>query len=148
VTTLADASIVSIERADFERVQLEPKTVFWLDSHLPDWEGMKGQPRFVTQKEPDTIFITPQAAGRLKLRLVLQPSLDAMTLPRVLIDSYRPLIAQGTAGYLLTSPQADSANPQLGQALLQAFHAALDGQEIKALKTQTGAPLRTKSHFF
>jgi len=148
VTALYDAAIVAIERADFEGVRLEPKTVPWLDQYFNNWEEAQGRPRYVTQSEPDTIFITPQAAGKLKVRLVLQSSLNAMTLPRILAMNYRSLLARGTAGYLLTSPQIDTANPDLGAALLQAFHGELDGLAIKALKTQLGAPLRTKAHFY
>jgi|GEM_PF-4523058 len=148
VTAIHDAAIVSIERADFDGRKLEPKTVPWLDSHFADWEQAQGQPRYVTQKEPDTIFVIPQASGKLKLRLILQPTLHAMTLPRVLVMNYRSILARGTAGYLLTSPQGDTANPDLGAALLQAFHAELDGLAIAALKTQLGATLRTKAHFY
>jgi len=148
VSAIHDSAIVAIERADFEGVKLDPKTVPWLDDHFARWEEIEGQPRYVTQKEPDTIFITPKAQGKLKVRLILQPSLAAMTLPRQLVHNYRSLLARGTAGYLLTSPQMDTANPELGMALLQGFHAELESQAITALKTQTGAPLRTKAHFY
>jgi len=148
MTSLHDAAIVSIERADFGHVKLEPKTIPWLDRYFPDWEERQGQPRYVTQLEPDRIFITPITTGKVKARLVLQPSLDAMTLPRVLVNNYRSLLARGTAGYLLTSPQVDTANPNLGAALLQGFQARLDRLEIETLKTQMGAPLRTKAYFY
>jgi len=148
VVTLHDAAIVAIERADMAGVKLEPKTVPWLDEYFDKWEVIEGQPRYVTQKEPDTVFVTPNAKGQLRLRLILQPALNAMTLPRILVEDYRSLIARGTAGMLLTSPQMDTANPDLGAALLQGFYSELDGLALKALKTQLGAPLRTKPHFY
>jgi len=71
-----------------------------------------------------------------------------MTLPRVLMTNYRTEIARGAAGRILTSPHSDIANPSLGISLLAEFHERLDTLSLKALKTQLGAPLRTKPSYF
>ena len=150
VTTIADAHIVEIRNARLDGRPLEPKPVAWLDEHFPDWQdgAVTGGARFVTQTAPDTVSIVPPTGGTLKVRLVLKPSPEALELPDFLFDHHQQMLARGAAGYLLTLPRTGFENPQLGSAYLNAFKSDLSRVGRKALRTQTGAPVRTKPRWF
>lgn len=144
ICTVTDADIVRITRADINGHILEPKTLRWLDEDLPNWMSERGVARFVTQLAANHVTVVPKESGQLRLRLVLKPSLDAETIPEILFTNYKTTIARGAAGLLLLSPQSDTANPNLGQALYADFKDELARLSLNAVRTQMGAPLRTQ----
>lgn len=148
VCTVIDADLVSIMRADIDGRKLEPKTLMWLDTFRPVWDTETGSAEYVTQLNANHVRVVPKQSGTLHLRLVLKPSNDAETLPEILWTNYKTTVARGAAGLLLLSPQADTANPNLGQSLYADFQAELDRLNILAVRTQLGAPLRTRSQYF
>lgn len=148
ICTVVDAEIVNIQRADINGHILEPKTLHWLDEYRPEWEIEQGVSRYVTQLAANHVRVVPKEAGTLKLRLVLKPSLDATTVPEILFTNYKTAIARGAAGLLLMSPQNDTANPNLGQALYTEFKDEIGRLAINAVRTQFGAPLRTRGQYF
>jgi len=150
VCSMRDARIVEIERATLNDYALEPKTVGWLDANIPRWDTYDGADvaRFVTQLNRNTVTVVPKVEGTLKLRLVLQPSRDAMTLPSFLIDDFGTEIGIGAAGAILMLPQVDYANPALGAALQSQFNRLLDKKAAEAQRTQLRARQRTKPRYF
>lgn len=148
--SIEDASIVSIETAFLNGHKLDPVAVAWLDENRPDWqfgEDEVGTARFVTQTAPNTLTIVPRESGTLKVRLVLQPSSTAFTLPAFLIDEHREEIALGAAGQILMTPAAEFANPELGSILLQQFQSKRATAMVRTAKGQQGARLRTKGSY-
>lgn len=149
VCTVQDASIISIEWADLEGVELEPVTVPWLDDRHPRWsydETEAGAARYITQLTPSTVTVYPRAEGLLRMRLILKPCLDAFTLPAFLREHHATVIGKGAAGRVLTTA-GEWANPQLGAALVGEFQSLLDTLSLRATKGQQGARLRTKGRY-
>lgn len=146
-----DARILAIEAAWFEGQKLQPIDTSALDDLLPNWqdaEAAGGTPRYLTQLRPDTLSVAPRAIGVLKLRCILVPSAKATSLPDFMIDHHGIDIGKGALGRILTHPQAEWANPQLGGLYLGEFQAILARAHHKALKGQQNAPLRTKASLF
>lgn len=149
--TIQESSIVSIEWAELAGCELEPVTVEWLDNRYPDWsyaEEEVGASRYITQLTPNMVTVYPRAPGRLRMRLVLKPSLESFTLPRFLREHHAVTIGKGAAGRVLTTAaDVEWANPQLGAALVSEFQSLRDGIALKATKGQQGARLRTKGSY-
>lgn len=149
VCTISDASIVDIEDARLDGQPLTPLTNQQLDKKAPGWQFSKeeGTARWITQVKPDTVTVVPRASGNMQARFILAPSRDAMQLPDFLLEHHSLLVAKGAASYLLIQPKTDFENPSLGSALGQDFTTTLAPIVVKALKGQTGAPLRTKIRY-
>ncbi|MBD9539921.1 hypothetical protein IB276_10690 [Ensifer sp. ENS04] len=147
VSTASDAEIHLIQRAELDGVPLEPRTVAWLDANEPGWETSTDitQARYITQLQPNTVTVFPRAEGKLTMRVVLKPSLSALTLPGFLLDQWGTEIGKGAAGRVLLLP--DSPNPNLGVGLLQEFKDCLGAEAIRTAKGQQGARLRTKGSY-
>lgn len=151
VCTIPDASIIAIDRAELAGYQLDPKTVGWLDVNVPDWSvrTTDGDPaRFITQMTPNTVTVVPRATGRLKVRLVLQPSRNAMMIPGWMAEQYGTELGKGAAGRILVLPDPAVSNVQLGAPLVGEFNSLLRNLKLAAARGQQGAPLRTRPHFF
>jgi len=149
ICTLEDTAIERIDRARLNRTELEPKSRYWLDKHLYEWEeGVGGTPVYITQLAENTVRIVPSEPGHLFLRIVAKPSLDAKTIPAMLVENYRDIVAKDAAGMLLMSPEADIANPNLGQALLQEAQQKEADLRWRIHQTQAGAPLRVQPQWF
>lgn len=151
VSTISDAEIMLIQRAELGGVRLEPQTVAWLDENRPGWETHtdEASPRYITQVRPNMVSIYPRAAGTLTMRLVLKPSLTALTLPSFLLDQWGTEIGKGAAGRILQLGTDDGGgNPAFGQALLAEFDSALGTEAIRTARGQQGARLRTKGSYF
>jgi len=150
VCTYPDASIERIESAKLDNIELTAVTPGWLDSNVRDWESYSdnGQGKWVTQISPNTVTVVPKVTGMLKLRLVLVPSRTAEMLPAFLLDQHATEISKGAAGRVLTTPNKEFANPQLGLAMIGEFTAALDTIAVKAAKGQQTARLHTKGRYF
>ncbi|MCA1490086.1 hypothetical protein I6F11_04030 [Ensifer sp. NBAIM29] len=149
VSTISDADIHLIQRAELDGIKLTPTTVAWLDDNRPGWETSsdeEAQARWITQVRPDTVTVYPRVSGSLTTRLVLKPSLSALTLPRFLLDQWGTEIGKGAAGRILLLP--GNENAAFGQALISEFNARLDTEAIRATKGQQGARLRTKGSYF
>ena len=147
--TIRDADIESIENAWLDDEKLEPKTIPWLDNEIPGWdtdEADVGAARYVTQLARNTVTVAPRAMGILRVRLILKPSEDALSLPKFLLTDYGADIGRGAAGKVLTDP--GSKNPQLGLTHLQYFASRLDTLAMRAAMGQQGAPLRTRGRYF
>lgn len=146
-----DARVLSIEEARFEGQRLDPIDSQELDRALPGWQGpepLAGTPRYITQIHPGTITLAPRMAGNVWLRCVLVPSNHAMTLPDFLVENHGIEIGKGALARVLTHPNGEWSNPQLGGLYLAEFQAILARAHRKALKGQANAPLRTKASFF
>ena len=149
VCTLQDAVLFEIKSARLGETDLTPVTEAWLDSEYPGWkERDESTPRYVTQLSANTVTLYPRGSGLLKLRLVLQPSRQADTLPDFLVDQHGELLGKGAAGRVLTTGNVEWANPNLGAALLNEFQARLDTEAYRAAKGQQGARLRTRPNYF
>lgn len=152
VCTVQAASIVRIEKALFDRQMLTAVTPAWLDGQYPDWDmsdkAGSARPLYYTQLQPDTVMPYPRKAGKLQLRLVLKPAMDADVLPDFIISQYGSMIADAAAGQVLITPNIDFSNPQLGSSLLQQFEERVSHQAYKSQRTQMNARMRTKPHNF
>lgn len=146
-----DARVLAIEEARFEGHRLQPIDTQALDELLPGWQApdaAAGTPHYITQVRPGTITLAPRRAGPLWMRVVLVPSNRATTLPDFLLDEHGIEIGKGAIARVLTHPNGEWANPQLGGLYLAEFQAILARAHRKALKGQANAPLRTKASFF
>jgi hypothetical protein len=156
VCAIPDAQIYKIEDAalvtDESRFKLVPVTPAWLDSNIPGWkydyDGTEATPSYVVQTRPNTIMVVPKATGTLKVRLVLLPSRDAITLPDFLLEQYAPDIGKGAAARILALPVPEFANPALAAVLWGEFQGRLDTLAHEAQKTQLSARPRTKASWF
>ncbi len=150
VSTFSDAEIMLIQRAELDGVPLLPQTVAWLDENEPDWQTTTdtGTARYITQTNPNTVSVVPKQSGTLTMRLLLKPSLSAMTFPKFLLDQWGTEIGKGAAGRILLIGTDDTgANPPFGERLLAEFEASLGSEAIVAAKGQQGARLRTKGSY-
>ena len=148
--TVQAAEIMSVDEARLDGTQLTPVTLAWLDERRPGWRDLTdaaAPARWITQVQPDTLIVVPFSAGRLAIRVTLQPSRTTQTLPRFLIDHHAALLGKGAAGRTLVTP-GEWANPQLGAALYGEFRAALPGDKARTAKGQQRAPLRTRARMF
>jgi hypothetical protein len=155
ICTIADAAIVDIEQAQmldadgYGPFNLEPKTMAWMNDNRSDWtdDTESGQASYVFQLNPNSVSVYPRQAGLLRLKLVLKPSLEAVTLPDWLYDQHRTAIGRGAAAIVLTTP-SDWANPQLGGVMDDRFTSQIATARTEATKGQQGARLRTKGDWF
>lgn len=150
LSSLPDVEIVKIETAHLDETKLEPVAVGDLDQKHPNWFNStdEGSARYVTQIGPDSVSLYPRAAGTLTMRLVLKPSLQARTVPEVLVTRYADIIGRGAAGNILLLPNTEFANPALGSAHLAFFNSKINvGAQLRARSGQQRAPLRTKARF-
>jgi hypothetical protein len=150
ITTHQNASIFIIQNARLDGYDLEPKTPGWLDTNIKDWESYSdlGPAKYITQISPNTVTVVPKITGMLKVRLVLYPSRNAESLPDFLLEQYGTLIAKGASGRVLTTPNKDFSNPQLGLSLMGEFKSELDDIIAKASKGQQRARNRTVGKYF
>lgn len=155
VTNIPDADIVYIEAAQFQpdggdKVDLTPATVEYLDSHRPGWQFDRSVPgtlpSYVTQTGPDSVYVVPNAEGVLHVRLVLTPSTTALTVPDAL-RRHMPLISKGAAARVLTLPDAEYANPQLGAALYAEYENAMNRNTYQSQRTQFRARTHTVAQY-
>lgn len=149
VCTIQDARLLEIRAARLDDQPLTPVTQDWLDDEFPDWEDVVevADPKYVTQSAPNTVTLFPKATGTLSLRLILVPSEDATTLPDFLVDQYALEIGWGAAGEILTTPNAEFANPQLGLDFRARFEDRLNTLAWRATRGQHVAPLRTRGKY-
>lgn len=145
-----DVRIVGIERSMLDGYPLEAKTIGWLDANVPRWTAYDGASvaRYITQLNHNTVTVVPKVAGQLDVRLVLQPSRDATTIPEFLVEDFGSEIGAAAAGRVLLLPQADYANPTLGAALTTRFESSLDKLAADAQRTQLRARQRTTPRYF
>jgi hypothetical protein len=152
VVTIVDASIIEIQEAQLDGHNLQPVTVAWLDATYPGWSHQDDQENttasYITQLNPNTVAVHPAQAGTLKIRMVLQPSLEATTLPDNLIDLHATAIGRGAAALALMHPTGDFANPQLGAVLESDYRGKIASIKTEFFKGQQGARLRTKGDWF
>ena len=150
VCSYANTHILGILDARLNGRLLTAQTTHWLDTNIPRWddEDYTGQAEYVTQINPMTLRVVPGEQGMLKVRLTLSPSRDADELPEFLMDEYRLMIASAVAGRIMILPALDISDPQRGQALIQEFNSRLPQIKTKVTKTQLGARLRTRPHYF
>ena len=95
-----DVRIVGIERSMLDGYPLEAKTIGWLDANVPRWTAYDGASvaRYITQLNHNTVTVVPKVAGQLDVRLVLQPSRDATTIPEFLVEDFGSEIGAAAAG--------------------------------------------------
>jgi hypothetical protein len=166
LTTIPDAEIVEIQAAQMtppvdpltptvvpQSFPLMPVSVGWLDDNQPGWDLDPSQQTaatatWITQINPTTIRVVPPMVGTVNMRLILQPSLDALTVPDNLIDLHAVTLGKGAAGKVLMMPDVDFANPQLGLVLSSDFTSKVAGIKTEFTKGQQGARLRTKGDYF
>jgi hypothetical protein len=151
----ADRAVFEISHARFADVtgdsivDLDPRTIDWLDENEHGWRDQTGQPKWITQTAPDTVRIAPMpdASGTLTLETILVSSNNADQLPDILIDVYGKVIADGALGTLLMLP-ADFGNPQLAQLHAALFEQAIGHWADHIPLGQQRSKRRVKSHYF
>ncbi len=152
LSTFGDAEVKKIQAATLDGVTLASQSPEWLDANYPGWDSdneNEAPARFITQITPGKIMVSPRATGTLSVRLVLKPSLRAMTLPDFMLDKYATEIGKGAAGKALMLPNDDGgANPAMATALLTEFNQFLDRLPMIVAKGQQAARPRTKASFY
>lgn len=152
VLTTQDAQIIRIEAAYLDQRELQPVTVSWLDDNDKGWEfryaDNTGTARYVVQKAWNTIAVVPRQQGDLSVRLVLKPSIDALTIPKGIADRWRDAITGAATALCLLTNNNEIANPQLGAALWSKWTTTLDDIRVKEQMTQLRTKQRTKPSYF
>lgn len=150
ITTISDAAIVGIESARLDGNDLEPITTNDLDVKHPGWseDTTIGTARYITQLVPNKIALYPRATGSLRARLILQPSLAALSLPDFLLHENGPLIGKGAAAGALMVPGQPYSDAGRGRDLNADFSGEVNSLVRSLAKGQQRAPLRTKPVFF
>jgi hypothetical protein len=146
----ANSVVHKIEAAWFDGQKLEPKTVDWLDAHCDGWRdgSLTGQPKYITQTEPNTLRIVPAAPGTVSLSLFLKPSQDADELPDFMADQYRTVIANGALSYILVIPNQSFTNMDMANGFGATFQAKLAELSREGSTGQQRARTRTRGTFF
>lgn len=131
---------------------LTPKTVDWLDKNRPGWRWLEdscGTPEFVTQTEPNMvrIFPLPEIGSRVRLQLILLPSITTDQIIDVLVDAYSQVIADGALARILALP-GDFTNPSLAAVYASSFGEALDRWGSQVPRGQMRARRSTKTPSF
>lgn len=151
VLTIPDVDVVAIKAGSIDGgCPLEPKTVAELDDIRPGWaeDTCEAEARYVTQLEPGAITVYPRQAGTLTLRLVLRPSLVALSIPDWLVSQHGTALGRGAAGRILVLPNQEYGSPAIGATMIAEFGAYLDTWSVRGRKGQTGGRLRTKPQPF
>lgn len=147
-----DAQILEIEYAALNGRQLTAMTVADMDIEEPGWMGRytaeSGVARHAVQLQHDTITIYPREAGELTVRLVLAPAREALTVPEFLVEKYKTQLGRAAAGRLLTIPNSEIANPQLGAALVAEWASTLDSLAFREQRTQLRTKPRNRPSYF
>lgn len=139
-----------IEAAWFDGQKLEPKTVDWLDVNYDGWRdgSMTGQPKYITQTEPNTLRVVPAAPGTVKLSLILKPAQDCDELPDFMADQFREVIANGALSYILIIPNQSFTNPDMANGFGATFQGDLARLATAGSTGQQRARVRTRGSFF
>jgi len=156
VTTIQDAEIYEIERADFgdDKRPLRPVSVHELDRELPQWRNEEvdasgeGHAQFITQLFPDTIAVVPRATGMVIVHCILMPSRSALSLPEILLSQHAETIGAGAAAKALRIPNTEYANPNLAMSLRADFERETATARTLVEKTLSRARQRTKGSWF
>jgi hypothetical protein len=146
----AGAVIHEIEQVTYNDQQLEAKSPEELDLLTPGWRSgaARGCPAYFTQLDPNTVAVSPLAAGRVVAWLILKPAADAMALPDFIADQYRQAIADGALMRILALPGKEWTNLQLASGAGAAFSQRLTVLSNKGSSGQQRAHPRSKSTFF
>lgn len=151
------AAIHKIEYATFEG-NTDLKPIHFVDAR--HWQG-DGQPRFITQANPNTVRVIPYMDGELDLSVYLKPvegqSITAPAggypldeydvVPKFLYTNHAETIAAGALMRLLIIPNQDFTNYDLAPFFAARFDKAANEDFGKNLIGQQGAAVRTKAHF-
>jgi hypothetical protein len=150
LVTIADCDIVAIEDCRLDGEKLAPVTVKELDEAHPGWtfDAEEGTARWVTQMEPNSVTLYPRQEGTLTLRVVLRPSIEALTLPDWLLTSHGNHIGKGTAARCMLVPRTEHYSPDLAAPLLAEFTGWLNSLRLTARKGQQGGKVRSKPVMF
>jgi len=143
------AVIYEIESARFNGYNLEPASITWLDGTKEGWRTWgDGQPKYITQTEPDTVLLVPGGIGTLELSTFLKPSEDATVFPDFIADHYKQIIADGALAELYMQPGQPYSSAELAMFHSTRFERRLDGMNSDSVKGQQRARVRTKPFFF
>lgn len=147
-----DGSVIhAIESVFVNGVPLRKVTPHKLDELVPYWRNGNtkptGQPRFVTQTEPNTMVLAPFGSGTCKVNVVIKPSQDCDELPDLLANQQRETIAWGALARILLIPNQSFTNNELGAYFDGKFQAKLDGKKDAGIAGQQRGPTRTKASF-
>ena len=147
-----DADVFDFEVALWDGHEISPASTRELDETAAGWRTDllgPGQPRYITQIEPDTLRLVPAPMqnGTLYLCLRLKPSQSAATLPDFL-DKYAGMLGWGALGRLLMTPGQSYTSPELAMAYTARFTQRLDAMFRTGTIGQQNARLRTKSSFY
>jgi hypothetical protein len=147
---VSDAEIIGIRNARIDGRDLEAKTLQWLDENVCDWSDLDvddNAARYLAQLTPNTLRLVPPATGTLDVRLILQPTKTAATLPDFLVALHSEAITKYAAAKVLMTPNETFQNPQLGAVLLADFERMLSTAKWQAAKGQQEARLRVKGRY-
>jgi hypothetical protein len=147
--SFTDAEIVEIEEARLGTRRLTPASVDQLDQRFGDWQKLgAGTAECVSEVFSNTLTVIPKQTGELRLRVILQPSIDAMTLPQFLLRGHGSQLGEGAAAIALMMPGTAFSLPELGAVLHTKFDMWVERAKYRAAKTINGVPLRAKPMYF
>lgn len=150
------AAIHEIEFAEFDGKPLTPVQFSTFDRLA------EGRPRYVTQASPNTVMVSPFAAGSLEISLFLKPLASSQfgtvagnpladrfnVVPDFLVSVHGTAIAYGALSRILAIPReawTDGAEALRYGAL---FENKLNGAFRANMRGQQRAPIRTKTAWF
>ena len=139
----SEANLFEIEWARFNDRLLEPKT--------PDGEKLfqdNGDPRYITQVNPDCVSIEPHGIGDLTISMFLKPSQSADQLPSFMMSQFARALGDGALSTLLLLPNQPFTNPQMAMVFESKFQTVLDRNFAYNMRGQERARKRTKPSYF
>lgn len=130
-------------------VELEAKTVDWMDKCMRGWRrgSIEGYPRFFTQTNMGTLRIAPVETGILTVNCYLKPAMDADQLPDFLFQQYGEVVAWGALGRILSTPDQPFTDFNTGAGYLSLFENKVASLAFKGTSGQQRARVRSRGKY-
>ena len=143
------ATLLDIERVNFNGCRLDPQSTQWLDDHIEQWRDapVSGMPKWFTQTSMNSILIVPAQAGTVKLWVTLSVGQDAEQVPDFMADQYREAIANGALWRLLMLPGKTFTNPNLAATAKAQFDEVIDSLKSMNASGQQRAVTGSRASF-
>ncbi len=152
--TVTDGRVHEIRSATWNGYPIDPLTREWCDIWRPQWRPgitpvVQGAVEGVTQLNDTTcrLVLAPAANGTLILEVALKPTQTAATLPDILFNEYKEVIAAGANARLQAMNDVPWRN--LEQAAIHAgfFKDAYERANLRQAKGFGRASLRVQAQF-
>lgn len=142
----AGADVSAIIDVQLDNVPLKPRTVAWLNEHIPGWKTVPAAVKYYTQVDTAQIILAPlpdyNQSAAISMSAALQPSQLSTGFPKWIATQYLYQIADGAIARLMLMAGKPWSDPQNGAIHMMAFQNAIANAKADALSALGTAPLR------